>query len=281
MGRGGMKLTLIQMNSTPDHAENVERAAGYIDQAVARDDPALIVVPEFFNHPYVFQYRDYTHIDEAEPESGLAITRMREKAKEHRCHIVATIFEEVGAGLYYDTAMVIDPEGAIIGRYRKTHPAAVRSLEKIYFRYGSYFPVVKVGDWRVGINICYDTFFPETARCAAVNGAELIVVPFAAPAMECWREMMMTRAFENGCYFAPCNKVGLEGAWTFGGRSMIVAPNSTVIAEAGAEGDEIISATLERDLVFETRRSRPMFRDRRPDLYRPICSATEDIPRVD
>ena len=206
-----MKLALIQMNSSPNHAENIARAQAYIDQAVAQHAPDLIVVPEFFNHPYVFQYRDYVHIDEAEREDGPAITAMRNKAREHGVHIVATIFEEHSAGIYYDSAMVIDPVGSILGKYRKTHPAAVRSLEKIYFRYGSKFPVFKIGEWRVGINICYDTFFPETARCSAVNGAELIVVPFACPLIECWREMMITRAFENGVYFAPCNKVGREG----------------------------------------------------------------------
>jgi N-carbamoylputrescine amidase len=276
-----MKLSLIQMNSTPDHGENVARAADYIDQAVANEKPDLVVVPEFFNHPYVFQYRDYKHIDEAESENDIAISTMRDKARQHGIHIIATIFEVESAGLYYDSAIVIDRTGAILGRYRKAHPAAVRSLEKIYFRYGSYFPVFKVDDWRVGINICYDTFFPESARCSTVNGAELIVVPFACPPIECWRETMRTRAFENGVYFAPCNKVGLEGEWTFGGRSMIVAPNSEVLIEANDKTDETISATLERENVFESRRSWPMFRDRRPDLYAPITTPTEDVPRLD
>ena len=276
-----MKLCLIQMNSTPDHAENVARAATHIDRAVAAELPDLVVVPEFFNHPYVFQYRDYRHIDEAESADGIAISAMRAKAREHGIHIVATIFEIESAGICYDSAIVIDPSGEILGRYRKAHPAAVRSLEKIYFRYGSHFPVFRIGEWRVGINICYDTFFPESARCAAVNGAELIVVPFACPPIACWRETMRTRAFENGVYFAPCNKVGLEGEWTFGGRSMIVAPNSEVLAEAGDEGDETITATLDRARVFEARRAWPMFRDRRPDLYTSITTPTEDIPRTD
>ena len=92
---------------------------------------------------------------------------------------------------------------------------------------------------------------------------------------------MQTRAFENGVYFAPCNKVGLEGEWTFGGRSMIVAPDSEVLAEAGDDGDETITATLDRAHVFEARRAWPMFRDRRPDLYTAITTPTEDISRID
>lgn len=276
-----MRLALIQMQSVLDPATNIDKACKYVDEAVAAHRPDVVVVPEFFNIVYVFQYRDYTYIDYAEPENGPAIRAMRDRAKAHRIHLVATIFEAEQAGLCYDTAMVIDPRGEIIGRYRKVHPAAVASLEKIYFRYGSYFPVVKVGDWRVGVNICYDTFFPESARCAAVNGAELIIVPFAAPAVPCWREVMVTRAFENGVFFAPCNKVGQEGEWTFGGRSMIVDPTGAVMADAGDAGDAIIAATIDRGAVFAARRAKPMFRDRRPDLYTPICTATEDIPRVD
>lgn len=276
-----MKLAVIQMQSVPDPATNIEKAAKYIDEAVATYRPDVIVIPEFFNIVYVFQYRDYAHIDYAEREDGPAITRMRERARAHGVHLIATIFEEDQAGVYYDTAMVIDAEGRIAGKYRKVHPAAVNSLEKIYFRFGSYFPVFRVGEWRIGINICYDTLFPESARCAAVNGAELIVVPFAAPALACWREIMVTRAFENGVYFAPCNKVGLEGEWTFGGRSMIVDPTGAVLADAGEATDAIVCSTLDRRAVFAARRARPMFRDRRPDLYRPICTATEDIRRVD
>jgi predicted amidohydrolase len=190
---------------------------------------------------------------------------------------VSTIWEQEAAGLYYDTAMLIDPDGEIVGKYRKVQPAAVHSLEKIYFRYGSRFPVFTVGELRVGFIVCYDTFFPESARCAALNGAELIIVPFAAPQQLLWRDVMRARAFENGVYFAPCNKVGLEGEWTFGGQSMIVDPLGEVLAEAGDTDEEIISATIDRDAVDAARVRYPMFRDRRPDLYRPICSPTEDL----
>lgn len=276
-----LKLTLIQMNSGGSREENLAKAAELIDAAAAEHRPDLLVVPEFFNSLYVFQYRDYAYIDHAEPENGPAITMARDKARTHGMHVVATIFEEDSAGICYDSAILIGPDGAIVGKYRKTHPAAVNSLEKIYFRFGSYFPVFRVGAWRVGMIICYDTCFPETARCVAVNGAELILVPFAAPQPPVWREMMVTRAFENGVYFAPCNKVGREGDWMFGGQSMIVGPAGEVLAEAGGEDATIITATLDRRRVVEARRTWPMFRDRRPDLYAPICTATEAIPKPD
>jgi predicted amidohydrolase len=275
-----LTLCLIQMNSAGERDANLEKASRYIDDAVRTERLDLVVLPEFFNIPYVFQYRDYSHIDLAERDDGPTIQRMAAKAIEHQIHIVATIFEEESAGLYYDTAVIIDPNGGVVGKYRKTHPSAVRSLEKIYFRFGSYFPVFLIRGFRVGINICYDTFFPEAARCSAVNGAELIVAPFAAFTEHVWREVMVTRAYENGVFFAPCNKVGEEGEWNFGGRSMIVDPTGAVLAEAGPQDDRIIVARLDRQKVFAARRGKPTFRDRRPDLYGPICAATEYIARV-
>jgi N-carbamoylputrescine amidase len=275
-----LALTLIQMNSAGSRDENLEKACALIDGAVAAAHPQLVVLPEFFNTPYVFQHRDYAQMDWAERDDGPTITAMRDRARTHGIHLVATLFEEEAAGLYYDTAILIGPDGGIAGKYRKVHPAAVKSLEKIYFRYGSRFPVFRVGDWRLGVIICYDTTFPESARCSTLNGAELIVAPYAAPPIAFWREMMVTRAAENGVYFAPCNKAGQEGDWSFGGRSMIVAPTGAVLSETGTEDGQLVSAVLRREAVFQARRARPNLRDRRPDLYAPICSPTEDIPRV-
>lgn len=273
-----MKLSLIQMNSPDDRDVNMARAEELID-AAAEERPDLIVLPEFFNTIYFAQYRDYTYIDLAERDDGPTMTAIREKARTHRCHIVATIYEEEAAGLYYDTAIVVDPNGDTVGKYRKVQPAAVQSLEKLFFRYGAHFPVFRVGDWRLGINICYDTLFPESARCSALNGADLIVVPFAAPKQVLWRDVMRTRAFDNGVWFAPCNKVGTEGEWTFPGGSMIIDPYGEVVADAGDE-ETTIHAEISLDAVTAARRRYPMFRDRRPELYGPICANTEDIPAV-
>lgn len=266
------------MNSAASRDENVALACEHIDTAIAEDAPDLIVLPEFFNTVYFAQWRDTALIDWAERDDGPAMAAIRERARRHRVAIVATIFEEASAGLYYDTAILIDRAGAIVGKYRKVQPAAVQSLEKLFFRYGSHFPVFTLDSWRIGLNVCYDTLFPESARCSALNGAELVVVPFAAPQQLLWRDLMRTRAFDNGVYFAPCNKVGTEGDWTFGGQSMIVDPLGEVVAEAGDRGDEIVSAVLDRDAVFAARRRYPMFRDRRPELYGSITTPTEDLP---
>ena len=104
-------LSLVQMNSGPDRDANIARAAAHIDRAVESERPDLVVIPEFFNHPYVFNERDHEHLKRAEPATGPSITAMRAKAAEHRIHLVATLYEEEAAGLYYDTAFVIDPAG--------------------------------------------------------------------------------------------------------------------------------------------------------------------------
>ena len=168
-----MRLTLIQMNSrTASRNENVERACAFVDEA-AHQNPDIVVLPEFFNTEYFPQYRDYRYMDYAEADDGFTQTRMKEKARQHGFHIVSTIFEIARPGLNYDTAMLISPQGEIVGKYRKVHPAAYLSLEKIYFRGGSSFPVFRVGDWTVGFSTCYDNLFPESCRCLMLHGAEL------------------------------------------------------------------------------------------------------------
>lgn len=274
-----MKIAVIQMNGNRSRDENVAVACQHIDQA-ATQRPDLVVLPEFFNTLYFSQYWDYSYVDWAERDDGYSISRMKEKAKEHNLFIIASIYEEQMPGVYYNTAMVIDPEGAIIGKYRKTHPPARRSLEKIYFRFGSKYPVFRIKDWKVGIVICYDSFFPEAVRSVALNGAELLVIPFVSYTLanNMWTNLLTTRAFENGIYLAACNKVGLEGDWKLGGSSLIANPAGKVIAKAGKTREEIITAELERNMLYEERKNWPVFRDRRPDLYTAIITPTEDLP---
>lgn len=277
-----IRLALIQMRSEVGaRDENVSKALAYIDEA-AKESPDLIVLPEFFNTEYFAQYRDYKYMDYAEPEDGYTITAIRKKAAELGSHICATIFEEESPGLYYDTAFMIDRTGEIIGKYRKTHPAAVLSLEKIYFRYGTRFPVWEINGMRVSAIICYDHFFPETARCASINGAELILGPFAAPpdTTQNWDAMMRIRAFENGVFMAPCNKVGVEGGWTFGGGSLVADPFGNIVQKASTEEDDMIVLDIDREVVFDARRKYPLLRDRRPDIYGPVTATDESARQM-
>ncbi len=272
-----MRIAIIQMNSrAAARDENVARACAYIDQA-AGEQAELLVLPEFFNTEYFPQYRDYRYMDYAEADDGYTQTRIRAKAREHGVYIVSTIFEAARPGLYFDTAMLIGPDGAIAGKYRKVHPAALLSLEKIYFRGGSSFPVFRVGEWTVGFSTCYDNLFPESCRCSALNGAELIVAPYATPIDDPWENFLSTRALENGVYLAACNHVGQEGEWRMSGKSMMIDPRGKILRQASGTGEEVMTLEISRDQVIEARRRFPLFRDRRPDAYGSITRPPEDI----
>ena len=279
-----MKLALIQMQSkVGEIEENVDRGCDLIDQACA-EGADLIVLPEFWSTGYFPAFVDYGYYDLAAPDDGLAMTRVVAKAREHGVHIVSTIYEEDSPGLYYNTSMIVDPDGQIIHKYRKVQVPARRALEKLYYRGGSRFPVSRVGDWKVGIMLCYDSFFPESARCLALKGAELILVPFGASTTEgmIWDQLMMTRAFENCAYVAPCNSIGSitmdnGDVFTLGGKSMVVDPTGRIVEQAGVEEETVLYAALDRARVYDVRRQYFMFRDRRPDAYGAITAATEDI----
>jgi N-carbamoylputrescine amidase len=269
-----MKISLIQMNSKEgDRDFNVEKACHRVQDAI-QDHPDIIVLPEFFNTEYFPQYRDYKYIEYAERDDGYTISRMRELSKKYSVHLVATIYERENPGFYYDTAMIINPEGKIIGKYRKVHPSAVKSLEKIYFKRGSRFFVFLINGWKVGIAICYDWRFPESIRCLALQGAELVIIPFATPTIDMWPKAMPTRAWENGLYIAACNKVGKDGDWNFPGGSLVVDPEGNIVKSAGNK-EETITADLDLSLVYQARIKSPTFRDRRPEVYK-IISAFEE-----
>ncbi len=272
-----MRISLIQMNSRASgREENVERALGFVASA-ARDKTELAVLPEFFNHEYFPQYRDPRYMDYAETDDDYTQTRMQKAAHDHGIWIISTIFEMERPGLYYDTAMLISPEGTIAGKYRKVHPAALLSLEKIYFRGGSSFPVFKVGPWTIGISTCYDNLFPESCRCLALRGAEAIIAPYATPIDDPWENFLSTRALENGVYFAACNHVGQEGEWRMSGKSMIISPAGKLLIQASGAEEQIISYDIEREEVMRARRSFPLFRDRRPEIYGDIAARQEDL----
>ncbi|MFN7997442.1 MAG: carbon-nitrogen hydrolase family protein [Bryobacteraceae bacterium] len=248
-----------------------------LSNALPSDGAKLVVLPEFFNNEYFPQYRDYRYMEYAESDDGPTQSRIRAEAKRYGIHIVSTIFELARPGLYFDTAMLIGPDGEISGKYRKVHPAALLSLEKIYFRGGSSFPVFRVGEWTIGFSICYDNLFPESCRSLALNGAELIVAPYATPIDDPWENFLSTRALENGVYLAACNHVGQEGEWRMSGKSMIIDPRGKILAQASGSDEQIVTMDIDGNCVIEARRKFPLFRDRRPDAYGAITAAPESL----
>jgi predicted amidohydrolase len=203
----------------------------------------------------------------AEPADGATLTALRRQAARHHVNIVAPIFEIDRPGRYFDTAFLIGRTGETIGSYRKVHPAATNSLEKFYFRGGVDFPVWDLDGWRLGIAICYDTFFPESARSLAVQGAELLIFPFAGGYLPLWFELHRVRAFENLAYVVVCDKVGQESGWTFGGKSVIIDPLGQIVCAAGDQVEETIVADLDHAAVVAARQQYPMYRDRQPWAY--------------
>ncbi len=295
-----MRIALVQMQSeSKTTAGNVDKAVGFIDTA-AKDDPDLIVLPEFFNTGYIFVYRDFRNLERAERDDGPTLTVIKEKARQHRTHILATIYEEQTPGLYYDTAIYVDPRGEILGKFRKVHPPAIRSLEKIHYRYGSRFPVYQVGEFRVGTVICYDLIFPESTRLSTLHGAELIVAPFCSPAyslspnvtnrpwevgedsvdvefnVATFNSMLVTRAKENAVYLAFCNHVGEEMDTVTTGGSTIIDPSGRVLANSG-DTEGVIYTDLDIEELRRARVDNPFLRDRRPELYGDLAADMEDL----
>ena len=281
-----MKLALVQMESVVGQIqENVHRSAEFIDEACVQG-AQLVVLPEFWSTGYFPLSVDYSLYDLADDERGPATTHIKSKAREYGVHIVSTFYEREGPGLFYNTSMVIDPHGDVISKYRKVHVPARRGLEKLFYRGGSKFPVARVDDWRVGTMLCYDTLFPESARCLALAGAELILAPFGASTTEesIWEHLIIIRAFENGAYVAACNAVGqLEmpdgEPFVLGGKSVIVDPDGQILAQGDVTGETIVYGDLEVSKVHDFRNRYFMMRDRRPDTYDILTAATEDIGR--
>jgi predicted amidohydrolase len=269
-----MKLAVAQMNSTRDVEDNIRRACRFIEEASA-GGAKLLILPEFFNTIFFAQYRDIAHHALAESDSGPTMAAIRRQARTCEIDVVATIYEQAEPGLYFDTAMHVRADGEILFKYRKVHPAAVHSLEKLYFRYGTRFDTYRFEDWRIGIGICYDMAFPETARCLSVNGAELLLAPYATSRVGMFQEVLRTRAFENGCFLAAANKVGQEGDWQFGGGSVIIDPTGTVLAAADTKTEALLTAEIDRDRVVDARIRFPSRRDRRPDLYKPLTTEVD------
>ena len=292
-----MKVALIQMaSSVGEVASNVSIAERLIDQAAA-EGAEVVLLPEYWSTGFFPASRDYSKYELAAPDDGLAITAMGRKAAEHGLYIVATIFERDGSDLCYDTAMLLAPDRTIMGKYRKTHIGGERhvligdkvvtdiGIESIYFRTGAKFPVYRIGEWRVGIMLCYDTYFPEAARCLALGGAEVILVPFGIHDTKktIWKELLATRAFENIAYIAAANNIGSVPApdmdIIMGGRSIAYDPLGDLIAGASHDREEVLMINFDRGHLLYARRLHFMYRDRRPETYGIISTPTDDIIR--
>jgi len=285
---------LVQMRMSADPEANFAAAVERI-RAAAHLGANVVCLPELFRTQYFCQREELALFDLSEEIPGPTTARLAEVARELQVSIIASLFEKRAPGLYHNTAVTLDADGAIVGVYRKMHiPDDPLFYEKYYFAPGDLgFQAVETAFGRVGTLVCWDQWFPEAARLTALQGAEAIFYPtaigwhpaekaeFGAAQYDAWQTIQRSHAIANGVYVAGVNRVGLEqgdvsgnratGAGIeFWGGSFLCDPFGRVIAKASHDKEEILIGEIDLGLIEETRRSWPFLRDRRIDAYASI-----------
>lgn len=282
-------VAAIQMRCVPDPAENLRTAERLVRQA-AGQGAQVILLPELFEREYFCQQRRYDFYAYATPtDENPAVQMGIRLARE--LHIVLPIsFFERDCNNFYNTVACIDADGTLLGTYRKTHiPDDHYYQEKFYFTPGDTgFRVFRTKFGCIGVGICWDQWFPETARCMAVQGAEILLYPTAIgsePILNVdssghWRRVMQGHAAANLVPVAAANRIGTEivtpceenggqsSSLTFYGSSFIADATGELVASAGRDTEEILYASFDLDALREERFSWGLFRDRRPETYR-------------
>jgi N-carbamoylputrescine amidase len=279
------EIGLIQMRCSLDPSENLENAIALIREAAAQG-AQIICLPELFKTVYFCQEENHKYFQYAEPVPGPTTERLSALAKELQVVIVASLFERRAAGLYHNTAAVIDADGSLLGIYRKMHiPDDPLFYEKFYFTPGDLgFRSWQTKYARVGVLICWDQWYPEAARLTALRGAELIFYPtaigwhpsekaeFGERQHSSWETVQRGHAIANGCYVAVPNRVGHEApaggdGLEFWGRSFVADPAGQILARAGGEKPEIVIASIDSKALETQRTHWPFLRDRRIEAY--------------
>lgn len=282
----------VQMKCTENQTENIEKAALMAEKA-AEKGANVILLPELFERPYFCQERRYEYYSYAERvNENAAVMRFRDVAKKLSAVIPVSFYERDGNCLYNSIA-VIDANGELLGVYRKTHiPDDHYYQEKFYFSPGNTgFKVWNTAFGKIGIGICWDQWFPETARCLAINGAELLLYPTAIgsePILGCdsaghWRRTMQGHSAANVIPVIAANRIGEErvepctenggqkSALKFYGSSFITDATGDIIASAGRDEETVLVGEFDLDQTNTERLEWGLFRDRRPECYGDIC----------
>ena len=238
----------------------------------------ILCLQEIFNGPYFCPGQDKRWYDAAEPVPGPTLDKLAPLAAKYQMAMVVPLYEREQAGVYYNTAAILDADGSYLGKYRKTHiPQTSGFWEKYFFRPGNLgYPVFKTRYATIGAYICYDRHFPEGARALGLAGAEIVYNPSATVAglsQHLWKIEQPAHAVANGYFVGAINRVGTEAPWnigTFYGNSYFVDPRGQILACASEDKDELVVAELDLDMIEEVRRTWQFFRDRRPDAYGPL-----------
>jgi N-carbamoylputrescine amidase len=235
----------------------------------------LLGLQELFNGPYFCPSQDPAWCDLAEPVPGPTVEALAPIARRHQMAIVVPLFEREQAGVYYNTAAVLDADGTYLGKYRKNHiPHTSGFWEKFFFKPGNLgYPVFQTRYAKIGVYICYDRHFPEGARALGLAGAEVVFNPSATVAglsQYLWKLEQPAHAVANGYFMGCSNRVGTEAPWNLGkfyGSSYFVDPRGKFLAEGSEDREELVVAELDLDVIEEVRRVWQFFRDRRPESY--------------
>jgi N-carbamoylputrescine amidase len=277
-------LALVQMRCAPEIEVNMAKAEAQIRLAAERG-AQIVCLPELFLGPYFCQTTDLKWFDTAEPIPGPSTSRLGALAREMGVVIVASLFEKRAAGVYHNTAVVLDRDGHLVGIYRKMHiPDDPLYHEKYYFTPGDLgFHAFETTAATVGTLVCWDQWFPEAARLTAMQGAEVLVYPtaigwhprekqqFGEQQYEAWVTSQRAHAIANGVYVAAINRVGHEGpaggGLEFWGGSFVSDPFGVVLARASHDQEELLIVECDRNRIEDVRRNWPFWRDRRIDAF--------------
>jgi N-carbamoylputrescine amidase len=279
-----VNVGLIQAASSPDPAANLERTLAAAEKA-AKGGAQIICTQELFRSQYFCQSEDHKHFHLAEPIPGPATAAFQRLAKARQVVVIAGLFEKRAAGLYHNTAAIIDADGALLGIYRKMHiPDDPLYYEKFYFTPGDLgFRAWQTRYGKIGVLICWDQWYPEAARLTALQGAEILFYPTAigwhpaekaqrgAAQHAAWETVQRSHAIANGCYVAVVNRVGHERlageGIEFWGQSFVAGTSGEILAKASATHEETLLVPLDLGKVDGTRTHWPFLRDRRIDAY--------------
>nr|MBP7473337.1 carbon-nitrogen hydrolase [Prevotella sp.] len=279
-----LKIGILQQHNTPDVEDNKQRLAEGIT-ALSKKGAKLVVLQELHNSLYFCQEEDVDNFDLAEPIPGPSTVFYGELAKSLGIVIVTSLFEKRAMGLYHNTAVVIEKDGSIAGKYRKMHiPDDPGYYEKFYFTPGDLgFHPIDTSVGRLGVLVCWDQWYPEAARLMAMQGAELLIYPTAIGydthdteeeqqrQREAWTTVMRGHAVANGLPVIAVNRVGIEkskdNVIKFWGSSFVASPQGEIVYRADSENEEKDVVSIDLTHSEQVRRWWPFLRDRRIDAY--------------
>jgi len=287
------KLGLIQMSCALGVDDNLQKALSLIGQAAQRG-AQIICLQELFRSQYFCQKQDAAIFDLSEPIPGPSTEALAAVARQHQVVIVGSLFERRDAGVYHNTAVVLDTDGLLLGTYRKMHiPDDPLYFEKYYFTPGDQgYRCFDTRYGRIGVLVCWDQWYPEAARLTALQGAKVLFYPtaigwhpaekaqYGSAQRDAWRTIQRAHAIANGVYVAAVNRVGhegpSEGGLEFWGSSFVSDPFGVVLSEASNNQEEILVAECDLAHLESVRRNWPFLRDRRIDSYGQIVNRLID-----